>query len=264
MNARDQLWYLRRLNLVLGNVSRHDLGTTPMAFIDPSSLRPAAVAGYRGDGGGLGEEATPSVAGPFRFIPFGVSCGRQPVLAQGLPVSHRIVGAREGRKTRVMFFGTTRRPVVCQPARSRRSTAWRAPLHTARDLDEVELHRLAVGVGHGERRAGAARRADGTEQVGAFVALIGGLRLAERGAHRRTRPFFWPMRASSWNHISFGLPFRQAGAGDVQRRGWFDACRSPSLAGWRGRALTCEKPSCLRILPIVRSGTIRNLCAGPG
>src|SRR4051812_9621398 len=26
-----------------------------------------------------------------------------------------------------------------------------------------------------------------------------------------------------------------------------------SLAGWRGRALTCEKPSCLRILPIVRS-----------
>src|SRR4051812_50104871 len=45
----------------------------------------------------------------------------------------------------------------------------------ARDLDEVELHRLAVGVGHGERRAGAARRADGAEQVGAFVALIGGL-----------------------------------------------------------------------------------------
>src|SRR3954462_11962369 len=27
---------------------------------------------------------------------------------------------------------------------------------------------------------------------------------------------------------------------------------SSSLAGWRGRALTCEKPSCLRILPIVR------------
>src|SRR5215207_4804826 len=45
----------------------------------------------------------------------------------------------------------------------------------ALDLDEVELHRLAVGVGHGERRAGAARRADGAEQVGAFVALIGGL-----------------------------------------------------------------------------------------
>src|SRR5215204_2476829 len=68
-------------------------------------------------------------------------------------------GAREGRKTRVMFFGTTRRPVVCQPARSRRSTAW-APRRTRLETS-VELHRLAVGVGHGERRAGAARRADG-------------------------------------------------------------------------------------------------------
>src|SRR5215217_7170633 len=39
-------------------------------------------------------------------------------------------GAREGRKTRVMFFGTTKRPVVCQPARSRRSN--RLPPLTAR------------------------------------------------------------------------------------------------------------------------------------
>src|SRR5215204_5392696 len=38
-------------------------------------------------------------------------------------------GAREGRKTRVMFFGTTRRELVCQPARSSRSTAW-APRRT--------------------------------------------------------------------------------------------------------------------------------------
>src|SRR5215217_9504752 len=26
VNARDQLWYLRRLNVVFGDVSRHDLG----------------------------------------------------------------------------------------------------------------------------------------------------------------------------------------------------------------------------------------------
>src|SRR5215208_7744011 len=26
VNARDQLWYLRRLNVVLGNVSRHNIG----------------------------------------------------------------------------------------------------------------------------------------------------------------------------------------------------------------------------------------------
>ena len=52
------------------------------------------------------------------------------------------------------------------------------------------------------------------------------------------------------------LAFRQAGAVSVQRRGEVflkAATVSSSLAGWRGRALTCEKPSCLRILPIVRS-----------
>jgi hypothetical protein len=45
----------------------------------------------------------------------------------------------------------------------------------ARDLLEVELHGLAVGIGHGKRRARAPRRADGAEQVGALVALVGGL-----------------------------------------------------------------------------------------
>src|SRR5215204_2640786 len=82
-------------------------------------------------------------------------------------------GAREGRKTRVMFFGTTRRPVVCQPARSRRSTAW-APRRTRLEIS-TRWSCIASLSGHGERRAGAARRADGAEQVGAFVALIGGL-----------------------------------------------------------------------------------------
>jgi hypothetical protein len=45
----------------------------------------------------------------------------------------------------------------------------------AGDFVEVELHRLGVGVGQGERRADAARRADGAEQVGVVVALIRGL-----------------------------------------------------------------------------------------
>ena len=38
-------------------------------------------------------------------------------------------GEREGRKIRVMFFGTTKAGVVCQPARSSSRTAW-APLAT--------------------------------------------------------------------------------------------------------------------------------------
>ena len=39
----------------------------------------------------------------------------------------------------------------------------------------MELHGLGVGEGQGERRADAARRADGAEQVGALVALVGRL-----------------------------------------------------------------------------------------
>ena len=122
-----------------------------------------------------------------------------------------------------------------------------AAADTARDLDEVELHRLAVGVGHGERRAGAARRADGAEQVGAFVALIGGL------AWARAAPRPLPHEAVLLADAGFvlepdldRLAFRQAGAVSVQRRGEVflkAATVSSSLAGWRGRALTCEKPS---------------------
>src|SRR5215210_6564758 len=38
-------------------------------------------------------------------------------------------GAREGRKTRVMFFGTTRRPVVCQPAAPTHAGMIQKPLY---------------------------------------------------------------------------------------------------------------------------------------
>jgi hypothetical protein len=47
--------------------------------------------------------------------------------------------------------------------------------HGPGDLVEVELHRVGVGEGQRERGAGAAGRADGAEQVGALVALVGGL-----------------------------------------------------------------------------------------
>ena len=51
----------------------------------------------------------------------------------------------------------------------------RAPLHGTGDLVEMALHGLGVGMRHGQRRAGASRRADGAEQVGVLVALVGGL-----------------------------------------------------------------------------------------
>ena len=47
-----------------------------------------------------------------------------------------------------------------------------------RDFVELESHRLGVGMGQGERRADAAGRADGAEQIGVVAALI--RRLARR------------------------------------------------------------------------------------
>ena len=44
-----------------------------------------------------------------------------------------------------------------------------------RNLVEVKLRRLGVGEGHGERRADAAGRTNGAEQIGALIALIGRL-----------------------------------------------------------------------------------------
>jgi hypothetical protein len=46
---------------------------------------------------------------------------------------------------------------------------------STRDLVEVELRRLRVGVGQRECRAGAASGADGAEQIGTLVALVGRL-----------------------------------------------------------------------------------------
>ena len=45
----------------------------------------------------------------------------------------------------------------------------------ARDFVEMELHRLGVGMGQGERCADAAGWANRSEQIGVFVALICGL-----------------------------------------------------------------------------------------
>ena len=45
----------------------------------------------------------------------------------------------------------------------------------ARDFLEMELHRLGVGMGQGERCSDAAGWANRSEQIGVFVALICGL-----------------------------------------------------------------------------------------
>ena len=76
----------------------------------------------------------------------------------------------------------------------------------ARDFVEVKLHHVGVGVGQRERGADASRRADGAEQIGVVIALVGRLAKSRSAlGPRRTWPFFWPIRASSSNHISTGV-----------------------------------------------------------
>ena len=127
----------------------------------------------------------------------------------------------------------------------------------ARDLVEMKLHGFGVGVGHGERRARSARWADGPEQIGAFVALVGGL------ARPRSAPR--PLAHEAVLLADAGLVLepdldrlvlgdaREMGA--QRRREVFlnAATVFASWAGWRGRALMWAKPSCFRILPMVRS-----------
>jgi hypothetical protein len=107
-------------------------------------------------------------------------------------------GAREGRRIGVMFSGTSRRLAVCHPAAVEKQHGVGALTDMARDFVEVELHRLGVGMGQGERRADAAGWANRSEQIGVVVALIGALvRARSTLGPLPNWPFFWRMRASS-------------------------------------------------------------------
>ena len=123
-----------------------------------------------------------------------------------------------------------RRPVVA----SRPDRGWAgvdAAPDTARDLDEVELHRLSVGSRAGERRAGAARRA--RHRTGMR------LRSADRpagvdAAAPRPLPHEAVLLAQCGLRPGTSLDrlaLRQAGAVSVQRRGdvFFKAATSPRL-----------------------------------
>ena len=62
---------------------------------------------------------------------------------------------------------------MCQPIEQEDGVG--APFDGAGDLVQVKLHRLRVRVGQRQGGAGAARRADRAEQVGALVTLVGWL-----------------------------------------------------------------------------------------
>ena len=83
-------------------------------------------------------------------------------------------GARDGSRIRVRFFGiVTLRRVPAGAVEEQDGVG--AAGDGAADLAEMGLHGLGVGEGHGEGRADAARGADGAEQIGALVALVGRL-----------------------------------------------------------------------------------------
>ncbi len=125
------------------------------------------------------------------------------------------------------------------------------------DLVKVRLHGLGVGIGERERRADAARRADGAEQIGVFVALVGWLAgsCPPPGPLPDDAVLLADPRLVLKPDLD-GLVRRDMGEMRLQRLGevFLNAAMvSAFWPGWRGLALMCEKPICFKILPIVRS-----------
>lgn len=132
-----------------------------------------------------------------------------------------------------------------------------APGHCSGDLVEMGLHGVRVGEGHGERRADAPRRTDRPEQVGALIALVGGL--ARPGSASGPLPDEAVLLADAG--LVLEPEFDRLAPGDVGEMGFqrgrevflnASITRS-SWAGWCGRALMWEKPICFNSLPMVRS-----------
>src|SRR5437868_7807795 len=75
----------------------------------------------------------------------------------------------------------------------------------AADLAEMVVHREGIADWHDQRRRFALRGADRAKHIGRDKAEVLGGRLPVC-PHTRVRLFFWPMRASSWNHTSTRTP----------------------------------------------------------
>jgi hypothetical protein len=121
----------------------------------------------------------------------------------------------------------------------------------------MELHRFGVGAGQGERCSDASGRANRSEQIGVFVALICGL--ARPGSASCPLSNLAVLLADPGFVLKPDLDrrrLRQAVEMSAQRaREVFlnaSTIRS-SRAGWRGRALMCEKPSCFNSFPTWRA-----------
>jgi hypothetical protein len=117
----------------------------------------------------------------------------------------------------------------------------RADRNGSRDLLEMKLHRLGVGVRQRQRRADAAGGTNGAEQIGALVTLVG--RLARARSPARPLPHEAVLLADARLILKPNLDRRslpQVGQMDIQNFGevFLNASTTRSFcAGWRGRAL---------------------------
>ena len=132
-----------------------------------------------------------------------------------------------------------------------------APGDGAGYLLKVKLHGVSVGKGQRQACADAAHGADGAKQIGALVALIGGL----RGPRSAPRPLSHAavLLADARFVLEPDLDaFAARYAAEMRREDAREvflkaAMVSPSCFGCLGRPLTCENPRCFKSLPIVRS-----------
>jgi hypothetical protein len=86
-------------------------------------------------------------------------------------------GALGGNSKSVMFFGTSSFGVVCQPACMpaclvEQDDSVGAGIDFGADERKVLVHGMGVGIGHDQPRPLSLGRADGTEDIGPFGALI--------------------------------------------------------------------------------------------
>ena len=115
-----------------------------------------------------------------------------------------------------------------------------------RDFVEVELHHVGVGIGQRQRRPDAAGGADGAEQIGVVIALVGGL------PWPRSAPGPLPNLAvlladaglvfkPDFNRRRFGQAFEMSLPACL-REVFLNASTIglSACAGWRGLALICE------------------------
>ena len=127
----------------------------------------------------------------------------------------------------------------------------------ARYLHEVQLHGFGVGLRQGEAGTGPTRRADGPEQIGIGIALVGGLPWPcatfcplPDNSILLAEPRFILEPDLNWSVCGQMVEMGVQGRREVFLNA---AIVSASWPGLRGRALTWLKPSCFRRLPTWRS-----------